>query len=208
MQGTLRRLVANSLILGFAGIGAWAAQGQSKIEQNVSMSLDQGWEFRQVVSNADGDAQEWLPAAVPGDVHLDLLANKKIPDPFYRDNEAKLQWIEDASWEYRLDFDVAADFLARANADLVFDGIDAAAQVFLNGALVLDADNMFRIWRVPAKDHLHVGKNELRIVFLRRAKPPRKSPPAIPSVFSRRPRTKLTCGKRPTSTAGTGGLAL
>jgi len=37
----------------------------------------------------------WLPATVPGDVHLDLLANKKIPDPFFRDNEAKLQWM---SW--------------------------------------------------------------------------------------------------------------
>jgi beta-mannosidase len=38
---------------------------------------------------------EWRPATVPGDVHLDLLANKLIPDPFYRDNEAKLQWIQD-----------------------------------------------------------------------------------------------------------------
>jgi beta-mannosidase len=168
----LRRLVVKSLILGFAGIGAWAAQAQSRsereqgrIDQNAAMSLDQGWEFRQLVSNSNGEAQEWLPATVPGDVHLDLLANKKIPDPFYRDNEAKLQWIEDASWEYRLNFDATAEFLARSNVDLVFDGIDAAAKVYLNDALVLNADNMFRIWRVPAKDHLRVGKNQLRIVF-------------------------------------------
>jgi beta-mannosidase len=172
MQRMLRRLVVKSLILGFAGIGAWDAQAQSRsereqgrIEQNAAMSLDQGWEFRQVVSNSNGEAQEWLPATVPGDVHLDLLANKKITDAFYRDNEAKLQWIEDASWEYRLNFDATAEFLARSNVDLVFDGIDAAAQVYLNDALVLNADNMFRIWRVPAKDHLRVGKNQLRIVF-------------------------------------------
>ena len=52
---------------------------------------------------------------MPGDVHLDLLANKKIPDPFFRDNEAKLQWIEDESWEYRPNFDVSAALLARTN---------------------------------------------------------------------------------------------
>ena len=165
MQKALGLLVANSLILGFAGIGAWPAQAQGKTGQNAMMSLDQGWEFRQVVSGSIAGEQSWLPATVPGDVHLDLLANKKIPDPFYRDNEAKLQWIENASWEYRLDFDVPAEFLSRSHVDLVFDGIDAAAQVFLNGAQVLNADNMFRIWRVPAKDHLHAGKNQLRIVF-------------------------------------------
>ena len=107
----------------------------------------------------------WLPATVPGDVHLDLLANKKIPDPFFRDNEAKLQWIEDESWEYRLNFDVSAALLTSTNVDLVFNGLDAAAQVYMNGAQVLNADNSFRIWRVPVKSHLHQGQNLLRVLF-------------------------------------------
>src|SRR5579875_3276253 len=68
-------------------------------EQRHARELNAGWEFRQVV--AQGVASEWHPAQVPGDVHLDLLANKLIPDPFYRDNEGKLQWIEQADWEYR-----------------------------------------------------------------------------------------------------------
>jgi beta-mannosidase len=84
-----------------------------------------------------GQAEEegWLPAKVPGDVHLDLLANKKIDDPFFRDNESKLQWIEKESWEYRSTFDVTpASLLARKNVDLVFDGLDAAcACLSLNG---------------------------------------------------------------------------
>jgi beta-mannosidase len=165
----MNRLHVLKIVKSFSIAAAFAlcavlSSAQAKLDENVSLSLDKGWEFRQVTAQ-EQDNGGWLPATVPGDVHLDLLANKKISDPFYRDNEAKLQWIEDASWEYRLDFDVAADFLARANADLVFDGIDAAAQVFLNGAPVLDANNKFRIWRVPAKDHLHLGKNELRVVF-------------------------------------------
>lgn len=142
-----------------------SAVAQAKIDENASLNLDKGWEFRQVTPDAKGDAGGWLPATVPGDVHLDLLADKKIPDPFYRDNEAKLQWIENASWEYRLNFDVTPELLARSNIDLVFDGIDAAARVFVNGERVLEADNMFRVWRVPVKGHLHQDRNLLLVEF-------------------------------------------
>ena len=79
-----------------------------------------------------------MPATVPGDVHLDLLANKQIPDPFYRDNESRLQWIEKESWEYRLEFAATPELLAHSNVDLVFDGLDAAAQVYVNDAQVLE----------------------------------------------------------------------
>ena len=141
-------------------MGSVAGFGQSA---NTALNLDRGWQFRQTdggTSNAD-----WMAATVPGDVHLDLLANKRIPDPFYRDDESKLQWIEQASWEYQDTFDVPAGLLGKANVDLVFDGLDAAAEVYLNDAHVLSATNMFRIWRVPAKDHLHAGKNVLRVEF-------------------------------------------
>ncbi len=138
---------------------------QSSREQNAILALDRGWQFRQVVSTPQSADSDWLPATVPGDVHLDLLANKKIPDPFFRDNESKLQWIENESWEYRTTFDVTPQLLSRTNVDLVFDGLDAAAQVYVNGAQVLDADNMFRVWRVSVKAHLHAGQNQLRVVF-------------------------------------------
>jgi beta-mannosidase len=145
------------------------AQAQAKAAQspaqNVAQALDHGWQFRQVTASAGQGENGWLPATVPGDVHLDLLANKKIPDPFYRDNEAKLQWIENESWEYQLSFEVKPELIARANVDLVFDGLDGAADVFVNGAKLLSADNSFRIWRVPVKSHLHAGTNLLRVVF-------------------------------------------
>jgi beta-mannosidase len=146
-------------------MGTGVAQAQSKLAQNMAVALDHGWQFRQIAAGAQQSENGWLPAAVPGDVHLDLLANKKIPDPFVRDNEARLQWIEKESWEYRLNFEVPAAMLARSNVDLVFDGLDAAAQVYVNGVQVLNADNSFRIWRVPVKGHLHAGKNLLRVVF-------------------------------------------
>ena len=141
-----------------------AASAQVKSAQNLVLALDHGWQFRQVTPDARAE-NGWLAATVPGDVHLDLLANKKISDPFYRDNESKLQWIENESWEYRTNVDVTPALLSRANIDLVFDGLDAAAQVYLNGVQILSADNMFRIWRVPVKAHLHAGSNQLRVLF-------------------------------------------
>jgi len=123
------------------------------------MPIDTGWQFREV-----GKA-DWHDAKVPGCVHTDLLANKLIEDPFYRDNEKKQQWIGKTDWEYRTSFKVTAQTLERENVELVFDGLDTYARVYLNEQLVLNADNMFRTWRVDAKPALKVGDNTLRIVF-------------------------------------------
>ena len=152
---------------------------------NAVLSLDHGWQFRQVAASQDAQSG-WLPATVPGDVHLDLLANKKIPDPFYRDNEAKLQWIDKEAWEYKLTFDVTPALLARTNVDLVFDGLDAASEVYVNGVKVLSANNMFRIWRVPVKGNLKAGKNTLRVVF----PSPDKAAEAVAATDPWQPKTK------------------
>jgi beta-mannosidase len=166
MRKTIVLSLACWAAIGLAfGVGSRTAQAQAKLQENAAIALDRGWEFRQVVQGSQENESRWLPANVPGDVHLDLLANKKIPDPFFRDNEAKLQWMENESWEYRLNFAVTADMLARSNVDLVFDGLDTASQVYVNGDQVLNADNMFRVWRVPVKRHLHEGSNLLRVVF-------------------------------------------
>jgi len=141
------------------------APAQSKSLANTALVIDHGWQFRQVSSPPQDSESGWLPATVPGDVHLDLLANKKIDDPFYRDNESKLQWIEKESWEYRASFDVTPALLARSNVDLVFDGLDGPCTVYLNNIEVLRGINSFRTFRVAAKAQLRAGKNSLRVVF-------------------------------------------
>jgi beta-mannosidase len=131
--------------------------------QKHDIPLNSGWEFRQLSAGESGG--EWRPAEVPGDVHLDLLRNKLIPDPYYRDNEAKLQWIENADWEYRTTVQATPDVLNHKNIELVFEGLDAYAKVYLNEQLVLTADNMFCEWRVNVKPGLKPGANQLRVVF-------------------------------------------
>ena len=123
------------------------------------MQINTGWQFREVGKT------DWHDATVPGCVHTDLLANKLIDDPFYRDNEKKQQWIDKKDWEYRTTFKITPQTLEREHVELVFEGLDTYAQVFLNDQQVLSADNMFRTWRVDAKQKLQAGDNTLRIVF-------------------------------------------
>src|SRR3954470_132372 len=110
------------------------------------------WSFRAV--NGPAGTGDWMPAVVPGCVHTDLLRAKKIPDPFYGTNEKDLQWIEHTDWEYRSTLDADAALLAHEHVDLVFHGLDTYAEVLINGAPVLTADNMFRTYRVDARPRL------------------------------------------------------
>jgi beta-mannosidase len=130
-----------------------------------SRNLDAGWQFRAVANTDRSDVKQWHPATVPGVVQTDLLHSGLIPDPFDRDNEFRLQWVGLADWEYQTTFQVDAAALAHDHVDLVFDGLDTFADVYLNGQAVLHAENMFRHWRIPAKTALKAGPNTLRIVF-------------------------------------------
>ena len=49
--------------------------------------------------------------------------------------------------------------------DIVFEGLDTYADVFVNDELVLRANNMFRTWRVDCRTLLRPGENGLRIIF-------------------------------------------
>ncbi|MFA5417185.1 MAG: glycoside hydrolase family 2 TIM barrel-domain containing protein [Bacteroidales bacterium] len=101
----------------------------------------------------------------PGDVHLALMSKGIIGDPFFRDNEKKVQWVGNTSWCFSTTFDVNSGLLSQKEVNMVFEGLDTYAQVWLNDSLVLTADNMFRKWAVPVKKVLRKRSNHLRICF-------------------------------------------
>ena len=133
--------------------------------QATSRVLDAKWEFRAASDTDRADLKEWHAAQVPGVVQTDLLRAGLIPDPFYQDNDTRLQWVGLTDWEYRTTFQVDAATIAHEHVDLVFDGLDTYADVYLNDQVVLHGDNMFRRWRVAAKSLLKAGPNTLRVVF-------------------------------------------
>jgi len=128
--------------------------------QEMILPLSSNWKFRKL-----GSSDEWLPATVPGTVHTDLLMNNKISDPFLGTNNLNLGWIDETDWEYSLDFDVSERLFKNKHVDLIFDGLDTYADVYLNGGPVLKADNMFRRWSIDCTEQLTKGNNNLTIIF-------------------------------------------
>ena len=132
------------------------AQGNDTSEV---MLLDTGWEFSQ------SGTEKWMPATVPGTVHQDLISHELLPNPFYGMNEKKIQWVENEDWEYRTSFIVSEEQLNRDGIQLIFEGLDTYADVYLNGSLLLKADNMFVGYTLPVKSVLRKGENHLYIYF-------------------------------------------
>ena len=103
--------------------------------------------------------REWLPATVPGDVHADLLAAGRIPDPFVDLANQQSQWVDERDWWYRKRFchTLAND----ERAFLIFYGIDYIAAVYLDGQLLGYHEGMFsrqvyevtRLLQSPIESH-------------------------------------------------------
>lgn len=128
-------------------------------QQVATLSLNEGWEFSQMNTN------QWYGAEVPGSVQRDLARHNVLPDPFYGANEEKIQWVEDENWDFRKTFTITADQLQYDDAQLFFEGLDTHADVFLNGARILQSENMFIGHKIPVKQLLKEGENQLYIRF-------------------------------------------
>ena len=122
-------------------------------------NLHEGWKFRQA------RLTNWYPATVPGVVHTDLLQNKIIEDQFFRLNERGLQWIDKEDWVYETCFTLAADMMRKENMELVFEGLDTYADVYLNDECILKANNMFRRWSIPVRQYIREENNILKVYF-------------------------------------------
>ncbi len=131
----------------------------------VRTPLTTGWQ----VHAASGPAQvgtDPIPATVPGVVHLDLLREGLIPDPYLDDNESALAWIGLVDWTYRTTISVTDEVLAAcARHDLVFDGLDTVATISLNGQAVAEVANQHCSYRFDVTSILTAGDNELTVAF-------------------------------------------
>ncbi|KAK4985622.1 hypothetical protein LTR66_008112 [Elasticomyces elasticus] len=132
------------------------------VQAMVIDELSKGWSFKQ------SDANEWLPVAcVPTNVHLDLIENKKIPDPFLGFNELKCEWVGEQSWTYKTKLPPVSREEPGTVHVLAFDGLDTFATIKLNGETILSSDNMFVPHRVDVTGQLREGiENEIEIDFL------------------------------------------
>lgn len=104
-------------------------------------------------------------AQVPGSVYHDLLQNRLIEDPFYRDNEMDALKLMDHDFLYRRSFWVDEALLESDAVFLRCEGLDTIATVYSNGEVVGLANNMHRIWEFDIKKNLHPGENTICVRF-------------------------------------------
>ncbi|SPN99299.1 related to beta-mannosidase [Cephalotrichum gorgonifer] len=129
---------------------------------SISQTLA-GWRWRR-----HADSEEWHPCAHSNpttEIFADLVDAKRIPDPFLDQNELLVQWVGETDWEYSCEF-IHESSVSHCHQDLVFEGLDTYATVFLNDRHILTSTNMFHRHRINVTDTLQSGANVLRITFL------------------------------------------
>ncbi|MDI3256980.1 MAG: glycoside hydrolase family 2 protein [Kyrpidia sp.] len=86
----------------------------------------------------------WLRADVPGDVHTTLREAGVIPDPFVGHSDWGTRWVEQRVWWYRGHFFMEEGALHSGDTlELVFEGLDTLATIYVNGRELGRHANMF-----------------------------------------------------------------
>ncbi|MCK5852128.1 hypothetical protein KAH27_03775, partial [bacterium] len=85
----------------------------------------------------------WIDANVPGEIHLDLMRAGLLDEPLFSLNAKKSRWPEKCSWWFVKSFDVTESVLSHERQQLIFNGLDLYAQVFLNGMFLGEVKNAF-----------------------------------------------------------------
>lgn len=124
------------------------------------------------ISSAAFDTTKWYPAAVPETVLSALVKAGVYRDIFVGTNLAKVPTEPfRGSWWYRKTFAWSSG--SGSNAELVFDGINYRANVWLNGIPISSTNELFgafRIFRLDVTGRLKSGNNVLAVeVFPPRA---------------------------------------
>ncbi len=105
-----------------------------------------------------------IPITLPGDVHSALLDNKIITDPYWREQEAEVQWVGQMDWVMKKSFLVTREDIQKKGVlELVM--ADTMITIILNGRRVGNCFNMFRRWRFDVSDFLLEGKNTIELHF-------------------------------------------
>ncbi|MET8289534.1 beta-mannosidase [Streptomyces sp. NPDC005132] len=104
-----------------------------------------------------------LPAQVPGEVHTALLAAGHLTDPDVGLGEMTQDWVGRSQWSYRRSFDFTP--VPGTRTDLVADGLDTVAEVYVNGRHVGAARDQHLVHRWPVDDVLDPGDNTIEVRF-------------------------------------------
>ncbi len=104
-----------------------------------------------------------IPAAVPGDITIDLYRAGIIKNPYFAFNYRDNDWIARKDFTYETELDITEEIFNQPSVTLVFKGVDVYSDVYLNGKLLGHTENMFLQYRFETKEFLKKGKNVLTV---------------------------------------------
>jgi beta-mannosidase len=122
---TARRFTRRRVIQGTAGLGI------ALMLDNAGLALSAG-NGGPISLNLGGDMwtlhgeskQGPISATIPGSTYTNLLAAGAIPDPFYRENNGKVQWVAEKMWLFERSFEVPDHLHEKQHVELVCHGFD------------------------------------------------------------------------------------
>jgi beta-mannosidase len=135
-----------------------------------SISLDGSWTLAHFPersspishpSDLAGAEGSTIPAQVPGNVELDLMRAGELPDIYFGDNVHQLSPFESHEWWYSRSFGTP-EVPPGCRVEMVFEGLDCFATIWLNGKELGHTDNMLVAHRFGVTELLHKrAENEL-----------------------------------------------
>ncbi len=145
----------------------------AKAQAETRLALREGWTLQtsakveakgEVISTPQFSPKGWYDVTVPTTVVAALVKNKTLPDPFagmnlrsfpgvnypIGGNFSNIAMATDSpyavSWWYRKVFNIPASYKGRT-VWLKFNGINYRANIFLNGKLIANSDDVAGAWR-------------------------------------------------------------
>lgn len=120
--------------------------------------LCRGWRMKRPMERDE------LPAGtLPVSVYQTLLANGKMDDPYYGENEYKCRELSRGDYDFKTTFTAERSLLSCDRVLLRLEGVDTLSDIFINNIYVGSTDNMFRTYEFSVKEKLTAGVNKLKI---------------------------------------------
>jgi len=134
-----------------------------------TLDLTGKWQFREYPLSArrmrDLDCSGWHQTSVPCSIFHSLAQAGRIDQKQLNSSPEEFSWVSEKPWVFRKVFDCPAELLQSDRIDLVFDGLDTVAHVWLNSKLIGRCSNMFIPLRLDVTGLLKPADNTLLVKF-------------------------------------------
>lgn len=124
---------------------------------NQKIVLNGNWQLQ------DESGEFLCDCTVPGSVLSAMLDAHLIEDPYYRMNEYPTRELLKKYYSFTRSFLVERQ--ENLHYELVCDGIDTVADIYLNGEKIESVDNMHLQYRIPCGTWLKDGENRITVTI-------------------------------------------